>query len=654
MEASFAFTITHAPGSKSPVRWPQPNHVTYRVNPAGSDNIDNGSDLAAIHESFADWAGISCVDLTVEHVGECGNVNLLNGGDSNGENDVTWVEDNSWSFGSYVLGVTAPLYNFQGTILEADIALNGYLNKWSTANQASWNKLDVKSTAVHEVGHLFGVQHNLGGWPMNEPPTMAPSSDGTLKSRTLEEDDKLAACFLYPAGETYACSDDDECPYVIDHHEVSGDEYYSAKYVCESGECILDQQAGSTQGLGDACSTSIECEGDLFCQPLSDGTAICTHLCTPGNANTCEEGYNCASYQGGGGGACVPGDPNQKSNGAECGASSECKSGLCTIHPTFGIPQCQPACNVSEGSSQCPSGSVCIGLPGAAGPQGACWPTSDLGGVNKFDDETCEADFQCKSGLCVLDAETDQGYCRAPCDPDLDNCSAGTWCMELAEGFGACVPGEGPPPPVLLGTGGICEEDPECASEHCFQPLGSSVGQCAEFCVLDGAIGCPEGTMCIGYGSPGVGVCLPEGIPTGEECEDSSQCASQICMFNNTTGTGYCSQPCWAEAICPCDTSCLDIPDVGPVCLPDDQTHPCDASPDPEEGGGFSTETGGGAEAGQESSAGGGAVSIGNSGGGGGGCSKRSPRSNAPLSLVALVVFLGMQRRRSPKIPARG
>jgi len=60
-----------------------------------------------------------------------------------------------------VLGLTQTSFSpVSGEISEADIAFNGYLNKWSTNGKSG--TVDVLNVAAHEEGHFIGAQHVLG------------------------------------------------------------------------------------------------------------------------------------------------------------------------------------------------------------------------------------------------------------------------------------------------------------------------------------------------------------------------------------------------------------------------------------------------------------------------------------------------------------
>ena len=547
------------------VRW-NISKVPYYLNPAGSADVKDGTDIAAIAESFSDWVDLPCSHIQAVELGEAGDTSLLTGAQPNGKSELHWVETSKWGYGKYVLGVTAPLYGYNGFIVEADIAFNGYLQKWST--KGSWGAVDVKSIAVHEIGHLFGIQHNLGGYSQSSPPTMATAWDGSLKQRSLEKDDKSSFCFLYDH-DAYTCASDNDCPYVV-ANKANGEEYYAAKYTCKSGKCELagGSMPEGTKGLGEQCSTDQDCKGDYFCQPVWGQGSFCTQLCQPGNVATCPASFACQPYDGVNYGACVPTGPVSKPKGAACEASSECVTGLCATNPLSGELSCRKTCTQTEG--QCGASEICVpGITGTA--SGACWPKVDIGDVNLPDTYDCQFDWQCLSGRCVLD-ETGASACRAACDPGAPSCAAGTWCVELTPGVGACVPGEPPPPETKLEDGAICKEDDACESGMCFKHLGSPKAFCQRPCSLSDDT-CPEGTVCTGFGSAADGMCMKIAAPAGDPCTEREQCTTHLCVDDE--GGGVCAQECSDPGICPCGTVCQQLDGLGGVCTPDPAAEGC-------------------------------------------------------------------------------
>ena len=143
-----------------PVRWAQP-HVTYYLQQAGSDDLGPEEALEAVRRGFTSWTDVSCSNITFEELGDAPDptVSVLAGAPANLQNEVVWLEDDHWTMGAYVLGVTAPISGGNGEIIEADIAFNGLQVQWKIGGGKG---TDLESVAVHEIGHMFGQQHNLG------------------------------------------------------------------------------------------------------------------------------------------------------------------------------------------------------------------------------------------------------------------------------------------------------------------------------------------------------------------------------------------------------------------------------------------------------------------------------------------------------------
>ena len=176
--------------SGPPLKWGL-HSVSYSLHPACSEDISPASVcLDQIRASFAQWSA-PCTGLSFVEGEPSTNLSLtsLSGGSANGINELAFIEDSSWTFGTYVLGVTGPYYSpVTGVISEADIAFNGLQHKWNVG-QGGFNTQDVMNVAVHEIGHMVGLQHALSGYDPSNPPTMATTADPGLKSQTPESDD---------------------------------------------------------------------------------------------------------------------------------------------------------------------------------------------------------------------------------------------------------------------------------------------------------------------------------------------------------------------------------------------------------------------------------------------------------------------------------
>lgn len=359
--------------SVSPVvveRWDD-TPIPYYLQLVGSDDVGAGA-LTAVRAAFATWAAVDCADLTFQEFGDAPDptTNIGAGGRPNGKNEVHWVEDDSWRFGAYVLGVTAPIIAPDGRLLEADIAFNGLQVQWTVSGNGG---SDLQSVALHEIGHFIGLQHNLGPFFHDDQPVMAPYIAGGIVGRTLTADDRQAACFLYPR-EPYTCVDDLDCPLLLSQ-TFESDDFYSGRLRCDEGACSrLERYVPAAVGRGERCHRPEECRPGLSCHPYADG-GVCTHACDP-RADACEEGLRCEAFpvpfdrEG----VCLPttGVVHAPGEGPEgCLDSWVCSDGrFCMPTPLDStLKRCAALCTVNDPT--CPQGTACHVYAGAGG---ACFP----------------------------------------------------------------------------------------------------------------------------------------------------------------------------------------------------------------------------------------------------------------------------------------
>ena len=61
-------------------------------------------------------------------------------------------------------GLTLTSFTVDGTLLEADIILNGYEYQWFTDyNNTNSQAQFIESVVLHEVGHFIGLEHTPAG-----------------------------------------------------------------------------------------------------------------------------------------------------------------------------------------------------------------------------------------------------------------------------------------------------------------------------------------------------------------------------------------------------------------------------------------------------------------------------------------------------------
>ncbi|MEM6733076.1 MAG: matrixin family metalloprotease, partial [Myxococcota bacterium] len=309
-------------GSASPtdgtvVRWFTPS-IPLELNRDGAPGIFDGSDLDAIRRGMLSWNAVPCSQLLLTEIDVTTETStVVIEGTLDRRNRLTWVNDTRWNFGSLVLAVTAPVFDTRdGEIIEADIVFNGRQNQWSTDGRDS----DIEAVAVHELGHLIGLQHVLGGNDLLDPPTMSPVA--VLEMRTLNPDDSSAACFLYPEN-PYRCRVDCDCPTVV-LLDNTGNEFNAGQVACSEGLCSGSVTGPLGGGLGDVCAGPGSCDAPLFCQRIGN-ESYCARDCIPNDPNDCPAGFSCFPYSNAVGGACLPataGTGSQNTNGPICQAST--------------------------------------------------------------------------------------------------------------------------------------------------------------------------------------------------------------------------------------------------------------------------------------------------------------------------------------------
>ncbi|GMV44269.1 MAG: hypothetical protein AMXMBFR64_59850 [Myxococcales bacterium] len=537
-----AFSVSLSQGNV--IRWKKPA-VTYALHPAGSADISDGSDLQAVRAAFKQWQDVTCT--TISFTEKPGSTNLALtalGYGTNGVNEVAWVETSAWVYGSYVLGVTSPVFYTDGSIIEADIALNGYQQKWSTKGGGA----DVASTVLHEQGHFIGLQHVLYGFSAQDPPTMAPTVDPGGKTATLHADDKAGVCYLYP--KTAGCATDADCPYVVDDGPQG--EVYAGKMKCSGGLCggMSNQLPEGTQGLGESCSSEYDCKDDgAFCQIQGASGGTCAVECASPAANDCPAGLECIGWSNAPGGVCLPksGGGATKADGAPCSYGNECQSLLCVGDGLTGT--CRKKCAPGNDAA-CGAGMVCAKLQGQS--YGAC--VEGDGPALKGAGEPCDGGQECASGLCV--GLTSVAYaCADACVGGA--CTEGFGCVDLVGGGGACLPvGE------LGELGATCEYNTDCKSDVCIKVTGPQAPP-DPFCTQECGE-CPCGMECVEFVG-GESFCRPAKkvgcVATGLPCAADGECVGGVC------DGGLCAQACSVMApACPAGEACRPLAGTAGVC----------------------------------------------------------------------------------------
>jgi hypothetical protein len=300
--------------------------IRYVLAPEGSDDIDGDSELEALRDSFRVWACTPGTKLRFEEGDEPG-PRVIDTAD--GKNTVFWDETGSECLmGPGALGITVGDVNAQRRDA-ADICFNGLHHTWGIATE-----IDVQSIAMHEIGHMIGLDHPCDDednpetcLPVTEA-VMFPSWSGALDRRLLPSD-VAGVVALYPA----AADDPSGCegPY----------------------------------RNGEVCGCNDECVEGLVCAPDIEGQLRCARPCSTSDRD-CGADATCVLDAPRGGesavGLCVRVAPPELPAGALCSNGTDCASGTCLAQFTIGSSICQVPCRSSDdcGGGSCFEG-VCMG-----------------------------------------------------------------------------------------------------------------------------------------------------------------------------------------------------------------------------------------------------------------------------------------------------
>ena len=514
-----------------PVRW-ETTTIPYVVNPYNGPFLSEEQSINAIKSGFLQWSELECASLTFPFSGTTNSTAVTPlGYPSNGKNEVVWVQDASWPAGQFVLGITTVSSYLGGAIFEADIVFNASNQEWSS--DGSPDTADILSVATHEAGHFIGVQHSLLWTDASDPPTMAVATDPDGKSRDLNQDDSIAACFLY--ADTYSCASNDECPFILDDGPFG--EYYAGQITCIENTCggITLTVPKGTKELGEACQSNLDCDGtDTFCQAISSTLSFCAKECANSENADCPDDLQCVGYANAAGGVCLPSSVTdsgaKKSLGAPCNGGNECESLLCISPSDNEAGFCVSECNLSS-ANPCNAGFQCIPLPGVA--FGACLPSNEEQD-GKYNGEPCLGPTECISGLCVGGIGFPGYFCRSKCSTDDAECPVDHECIPFDEASddGACIPEKHFDQGLSLGE--QCLSNKDCNCEICIE-IEDAEGPGFPFCTAQCGT-CPCGLVCTAF-TGGKNWCIPGPkeacIPDDNPCAESTECISGFC-FNGT------------------------------------------------------------------------------------------------------------------------
>lgn len=252
--------------------------------------------------------------------------------------------------------------------------------------------------------------------------------------------------------------------------------------------------------IGDECSADGQCSEELECLPVNaPGDGNCLAECTA--SVDCYSGMTCEYYTLADNmeyGFCLHTLSTYDTGCMDwLDDMTLCQSGDFCVWPnvddTDGV--CMPWCDPSEGSGQCPQGSVCHAM--ADESDGACYRELDWGKPCTW--EVYDNGWACpEEGYCIPyeDGENPYSICLPSCNPEtLTGCPSdmGCWVTDSGE-WGICFwmwgEGESCGDEELVDQGWSCENDHICAGDE-YEDY-----RCREECT-DNHSSCPSGQECI-------------------------------------------------------------------------------------------------------------------------------------------------------------
>ena len=201
-----AYVVYRAPASNEPLRWCT-GSVGLHFSAVEPEEIPWQDASHNVHAAVDIWNAVTLCSiprLSFEGRSEPERIGPFEPCDDN-ENVVLFVkETGAWSnkgFSSVAAAMTTLTFDDKtGVIVDADIELNDASFPFSAGDPVPPDKTDLLGTLVHEVGHVYGLDHSRDG----DATMYYKAPAGEDKKRTLHQDDVDGVCWIYE----YGCPDD--------------------------------------------------------------------------------------------------------------------------------------------------------------------------------------------------------------------------------------------------------------------------------------------------------------------------------------------------------------------------------------------------------------------------------------------------------------
>ncbi|MBN1652574.1 MAG: matrixin family metalloprotease [Deltaproteobacteria bacterium] len=348
--ASTAYAWEPIAGTKALApRWSCP--MVYRINEAGSDDLDIDVLLTEVHKGMLEWTTPDCTSATARYDGLT--AELPGTAEEPGADNVIAWRESDWTDGPQAVAITAPSFISTGSgppvIVAATMRLNGQHWTWVTG-ESEGQRINLLSVMLHEAGHYWGLGHTL-------VPMSVMNDEYSQDLTGLGTDDIEGICSLYPLGEVEDCTAR-PCP---------------GGYDCVDGNCLWKGAGAPLQGceMDGGCDEAERCDAGS-CVDDAGGCVVdgdcasgderciagrCTRMSDP-PPEMCIRDDECGADEACKAGVCValdPGDPVGLPVGSDCVMDSDCESGLCRFDGE--ATQCTAFC---ETDRDCGTDARCL------------------------------------------------------------------------------------------------------------------------------------------------------------------------------------------------------------------------------------------------------------------------------------------------------
>lgn len=196
-QTASAYSFLQTPEG-TPLRW-YTNPVPYYIGPL-SDDLPEDQQMEAIFAAFEAWEAVPGMDLRFEFAGTTD----LHETGHDGTN-VVYFQKSGWPAGSSAIATTQSFAVESGEMVGFDLRINDAAYLFTATDNPSDTNTDLQNALTHEVGHILGLDHSLDA----EATMYASTSRGDLEKRSLADDDRAGALFLYGDGEFYPSDEED-------------------------------------------------------------------------------------------------------------------------------------------------------------------------------------------------------------------------------------------------------------------------------------------------------------------------------------------------------------------------------------------------------------------------------------------------------------